>query len=264
MSFARAIYEFLLRLHPEPFRKQFQEQMMSTFDDSVESRGSASLILDGFLSLIRQWILRSRYWLNGSRFEIPADASVELVEWILQMRKAKHLHRKARRLNFAWSLGAVAVFLICPLPLERKVIFVFYLMPLFNLALSSEKNRIRKEERDDLSLSQEPHQTYRRWTEAKRDGLRLWSASLISPKNPGVSALISLLFLSLFMWLRQAVRHAEFDPVRMGEYFAGIAVLALLLYFLRKVNQRAAQAFQQAIDSEPEQVTGVARAIFER
>jgi hypothetical protein len=264
MVTVRSVYELLLRLHPGQFRKQFQDQMMCTFDDSVESRGSASLILDAVLSLIRQWALHPRYWLNGSRIEISADAPVDFVEWILQIRKAKVLYRKARLLNFAWVIGVFLVVLIFPLPLERKGFILLWCLQSFSLIGIRERERIRKESRDNLSLAQDSHQTYRRWTEAKRDGLRRWSVSLTSPLNPGTGTLIILSFMSLVGLFTQYVRHSEIDQARLWVFFAGTTILAGLLFLLRRVNQNAVQAFQRAIDTEPERVTGVARAIFER
>jgi hypothetical protein len=49
----RSIYRTLLWLHPGGFRKQYAEEMLWIFD---ESGGAASLLADGFFSLVRQWI----------------------------------------------------------------------------------------------------------------------------------------------------------------------------------------------------------------
>ncbi|MGI8989006.1 MAG: EF-hand domain-containing protein [Bryobacteraceae bacterium] len=57
----RSFYIRLVRLHPLPFRQRFAEEMLGTFDE-VANRGSArSLFVDVFVSLFRQWVLRSEF-----------------------------------------------------------------------------------------------------------------------------------------------------------------------------------------------------------
>lgn len=58
----RSMYSHLLRLHPEHFRQRFGDEMMSIFDQAAERRQRLSLVLDGFISLLRQWSLRPEYW----------------------------------------------------------------------------------------------------------------------------------------------------------------------------------------------------------
>jgi hypothetical protein len=55
----RALYRCLLWLHPPAFRRQFAEEMLWIFDESGES---GPLLLDGLVSLARQWLLRSGWW----------------------------------------------------------------------------------------------------------------------------------------------------------------------------------------------------------
>lgn len=55
----RLLYAFLLRLHPRHFRERFGEEMMSIFDDEMRNGSRAGgLLLDGAISLFRQWALR--------------------------------------------------------------------------------------------------------------------------------------------------------------------------------------------------------------
>ncbi len=57
----RGFYRFLLRLHPSEFRDRFGDEMLCIFDDaSIE--GAASFVLDGCLSLVRQWAKRPQIW----------------------------------------------------------------------------------------------------------------------------------------------------------------------------------------------------------
>ena len=54
---ARALYAWLLRLHPPGFRRQFAAEMLGVFDDAIADTGQLPLLLDGLASLARQWIL---------------------------------------------------------------------------------------------------------------------------------------------------------------------------------------------------------------
>ena len=56
----RHLYELLLRLHPKPFRERFSAEMLYSFDDGMQTEGCARLVVDGLVSLFRQWFLRSR------------------------------------------------------------------------------------------------------------------------------------------------------------------------------------------------------------
>lgn len=58
----RFVYHWLLRLHPERFRDRFAEEMLAIFDDAVEKQIRVALLTDGFVSLVRQWTMRSEYW----------------------------------------------------------------------------------------------------------------------------------------------------------------------------------------------------------
>jgi hypothetical protein len=58
----RLVYRWLLRLHPARFRERFTEEMLSIFDHHVAEKPAAVKLLgDGFISLMRQWTLRSEY-----------------------------------------------------------------------------------------------------------------------------------------------------------------------------------------------------------
>lgn len=57
----RLLYRFLILLHPSGFKDQFGAEMLSVFDESV-GRPTLPLLSDGLVSLLRQWLLRSRMW----------------------------------------------------------------------------------------------------------------------------------------------------------------------------------------------------------
>ncbi|HET6180186.1 MAG TPA: S41 family peptidase [Candidatus Sulfotelmatobacter sp.] len=58
----RPLYRYVLGLHPPGFRKQFGDEMLSIFDHSKGSTAALRLLLDGVLSLARQWVLRPQFW----------------------------------------------------------------------------------------------------------------------------------------------------------------------------------------------------------
>lgn len=58
----RRLYELLLQLHPPVFRKQFAEDMLWIFDETVTSDSLLLLRLDCFASLLRQWLKRCEAW----------------------------------------------------------------------------------------------------------------------------------------------------------------------------------------------------------
>jgi len=55
----RTLYRCLLWLHPPAFRREFAGEMLWIYDESGES---GPLLLDGLVSLARQWVLRSGWW----------------------------------------------------------------------------------------------------------------------------------------------------------------------------------------------------------
>ncbi len=56
-----AFYRFILRMHPPAFRQRFGDEMMSVFEDTA-AHDSSTLVLDGVVSLARQWLLRTDSW----------------------------------------------------------------------------------------------------------------------------------------------------------------------------------------------------------
>lgn len=57
----RLLYRCLILLHPSWFKDQFGDEMLCIFDESPQ-RETLPLLGDGLVSLIRQWLLRSRVW----------------------------------------------------------------------------------------------------------------------------------------------------------------------------------------------------------
>jgi hypothetical protein len=57
----RPLYRCVLRLHPSGFRGRFADEMLSIFDHSVGKPAALRLLVDGLVSLARQWALRSEF-----------------------------------------------------------------------------------------------------------------------------------------------------------------------------------------------------------
>lgn len=56
----RLLYTILLGLHPRSFRERFGEEMTNIFDEEGRKVPVMALLLDGLVSLFRQWALRPR------------------------------------------------------------------------------------------------------------------------------------------------------------------------------------------------------------
>ncbi len=59
------LYRGLVALHPRAFRQQFGAEMELIFDDAGRR---ARLLADGFVSLGRQWFLRTKLWIFALAF----------------------------------------------------------------------------------------------------------------------------------------------------------------------------------------------------
>ncbi len=57
----RLFYVCLLYLHPRRFRERFAQEMLWIFDQAAVDRNVGPLFVDGFLSLWRQWAMRSEF-----------------------------------------------------------------------------------------------------------------------------------------------------------------------------------------------------------
>jgi len=71
----RRLYICMLRLHPRAFRQRFADEMLSIFDQAAGNAAAFTLLLDGFLSLARQWGLRPQFWRELSAAPSPQPAS---------------------------------------------------------------------------------------------------------------------------------------------------------------------------------------------
>lgn len=68
----RPLYRRVLGLHPSGFRRRFADEMLSIFDHSVGKPAALRLLVDGLVSLARQWALRPEFWRELSPAPHPA------------------------------------------------------------------------------------------------------------------------------------------------------------------------------------------------
>lgn len=235
---SRSLYRYLLRLHPACFRKQYEDQMLWIFDESVQNRGVLPLLLDATVSLVRQWLLRSAYWRRAP------------------LGNAETLHRRAWRLNLAWLVGTVVVYMVCPLKSHTNPIFIAAFITMF-ISYSRGKYGRFQDIGDalftSLDFSKPARDQYRFQLEAKRDGLRDWR-SRTSMKSFGYGrggyVLLLEVFAGLALWVQPYFRHdVVVDPVRLWEFVAGLGILIASWVALGRINDRAAEAYQQEIDA---------------
>jgi hypothetical protein len=70
----RALYRFLLFLHPASFRRRFAGEMMWVFDEAVRDRQAAGFCTDVAGSLLRQWVRQPMLWSIAGALVGPALA----------------------------------------------------------------------------------------------------------------------------------------------------------------------------------------------
>ncbi|MGH9719279.1 MAG: hypothetical protein ACRD8O_03650 [Bryobacteraceae bacterium] len=58
----RAMYRGLLWLHPPAFRREFAGEMLWIFDEAAAAQGASALLVDGVVSLARQWVIGRGLW----------------------------------------------------------------------------------------------------------------------------------------------------------------------------------------------------------
>jgi hypothetical protein len=75
----RLLHQWLLRLHPPAFRRRFSLEMLCIFDHATASKSSCAwaLLFDAFVSLMRQWLLRSGSW------RVPAAVAGASVQFLI-------------------------------------------------------------------------------------------------------------------------------------------------------------------------------------
>jgi len=250
---SRSIYRYLLRLHPARFRKQFEEQMQWIFDETVRSRGAVPLLFDAAVSLVRQWILRSRYW-RHAKPTMAVDGTNALTEEL--HRNSQKLYRRAWWLNFLWMVWALIVLLMCPLPFFIKLQFAIVVTSAVSLLSGRKQHRVREwwPEYTSLFYYKNSREFYRTRIAAKRDSLRAWVGRSDGSGGAG-GVLVAFSFLFALWIIRPIIRsyqglpQAGLDWDHSRYFIYGLVALMFSWRFMRPLNERAAQAIQQEVDA---------------
>jgi hypothetical protein len=85
----RLCYRWLLRLHPARFRERFADEMLSIFDHAEARTAAARFVADAFVSLVRQWAMRSEYWEEKATVSAAAAADGAPVFFTLESFKPR-------------------------------------------------------------------------------------------------------------------------------------------------------------------------------
>jgi hypothetical protein len=85
----RLCYRWLIHLHPARFRERFAAEMLSIFDYAEARSAAAKLVADAFVSLVRQWTMRSEYWEEKATVSVPAAADGSPVFFTLESFKPR-------------------------------------------------------------------------------------------------------------------------------------------------------------------------------
>ena len=236
----RSVYRCLIRLHPRRFREQFEEEMLSVFDEAVRERRAVSLLADACVSLVRQWALRPRNWGEERRLRRPVPTSGPAVSLEDLDRRSAAIERRAWRVNQAWALAALAVHVglavrLDPTPygigLEIAVALGlgFWVTRRFRRGLAGPAEELRA-----VTIARDFRRTA---LQRRRDSLWKWSATMGN-------------ILVLWMLIPSSLM--------LGQPQNGFSLLLLLLSGslgaaflipLKRMNRRAIQELQARIDA---------------
>lgn len=101
----RAVYRGLLWLHPPAFQERFADEMVWIFDLNPGATSRMALLLDGVVSLGRQWLLRTGLW----KFAVGLLVNATLIVCSVALPQRSHcrpdpavaLHASSDRMNRA-------------------------------------------------------------------------------------------------------------------------------------------------------------------
>lgn len=98
----RSLYRVVIALHPPRFRERFGEEMMCVLDEAGPE-STARIFADGFLSLLRQWLLRSDLWKTAMGMAISALVFCTLGDSMLRGLNASRMRESLSRERLAMN-----------------------------------------------------------------------------------------------------------------------------------------------------------------
>src|SRR5579885_1808918 len=128
----RWLYRSMLWMHPPSFRRRFASEMLCIFDESGQ-RG-ISIYNDCFISLLRQWGLRSGLWkvipaVIGGCLQVSAGALLALLAWRVRGGQSSpaHVlsdHEMRGLINLIVVLAGAVIFMVIALSMWLKSFIV--------------------------------------------------------------------------------------------------------------------------------------------
>lgn len=241
----RWLYSLLIRWHPTRFRRQFGEEMLYIFDESVRQQSGFPLLTSAAISMLRQWLLRSEYWL---RPESPVFAGAISTSQEFH-RKSEHIQKKAKRINLVWALSVIPLHLVVSAVLQPTTQTVaaqaFYVVSPMIVFLSLYRlGRRFSEQANTFTLMQFPDQDPKSELARKRDSLRVW-----------VEYMKAVLVLIVLIWAGPVLIALVFGGSHLERSWTFVNVIVFviqaLVFFivLNGPNQRALGALQHEIES---------------
>jgi len=234
----RRTYQYLMSLHPDHFRQQFSDELMSTFDDASRGRGSIRLLMDGFISLLRQRLFRrSPRALSAMTAGGPTPADLH--------ERSERLQKWARLMNCVWVLSAfplqfAAAWLMQPgtRTASASLFYTFFPSCLF-IALYGVFSRISTDEAGQLLSRATRDETVKKLA-ARFESFKKWSDYM------GLIMIFALLaFAGIALvgpWIGRAPNGSQW-------LWTNLIVFSIqtVLFFavLKQLNERAAAALQQ-------------------
>jgi hypothetical protein len=239
----RRMYAYILRHHPPHFRDRFESEMLATFDEAARRRNSVALLFDAVVSLIRQWVFRSRQWRQEG--VIP----------LLDLRRhSDETHRRVWRVNFFFLVVCLLVIFNLPQPRDggSAVLNAILLIAFAAVAYRRHKQGIASamQMHQALSITSDVR---RMELVRKRESLRLWSGggSLSWPWEGPITVLFFILVASdIAVILRSdGSRPWATNPLGFWLMIIGTVGVLVLWPFVRRENIKAGETLQREIDA---------------
>jgi hypothetical protein len=230
----RRFYAYLVRLHPDWFRRRFGEEMLSIFDESVRDQRRFRLVIDAFVSMLRQRMLRTDYLLHPQLFHLH--------------QRAEHLRKQALKANLTWALATIPLQIAAAVlmnPGTRTVAAeLWYAVVPAALFLSLHRifSRGLDGSAEDYASIANAETPGRIQLERKRDSLLRWAQDM------GRVLIVMSLALGSIAVFGGLLGASSVGRSWMRVYLVVFAIQTSLFFlFLRRLNRKAAREIDEEI-----------------